>query len=254
MYDIPQFSDVQTRKIGKDKYEAYHGTDDDLIVSFEKYPVYLEHKSKLEGRKLYEERDHIRIQFPADRTREIFRPVKTEWDNAGPPDAERFPRQWAAWQNQASAVQAGTLLQEWPHVNKAQVLELKAMNIVTVEHLAAVTDSTLHTLGMGARELRDKAKTWLDRTREDATLSSVMARLEALEAENRALREGVNVPAEAEARQESFVPVRKPPASAKRAPRSDPAVAKQNRLAALARARAARSNKHSNLAQLQEGA
>jgi hypothetical protein len=214
MYDTPNLAATQTRKVGPDRYEAYHGTDDELIVTFEQYPIYLEAQSKIEGRKLYREEPHIRIQFPADRTREIFRMVRNDWDGAGPPDAERFPRQWAAFQNQGVAGQMGTLLAEWPMVNKAQVLELKAMNVSTVEQLAAVPDTTLHNLGMGGRELRDKAKAWLDKSKDDSTITSLMARLEALEAENRAYRNleglGEDVAGQAEARRETFTRTRKP--------------------------------------------
>lgn len=232
MYDTPNLAATQTRKLGPDRYEAYHGTDDDLIVTFENFPIYLEAKSKEAGRKLYEEKPHIRIQFPADRTREIFRMVKFEWDGAGPPDPERFPRQWAAFQNHGTAAQSGTLLAEWPMVNKAQVLELRAMNLLTVEHLASVPDSTLHTLGMGARELRDKAQAFIKRADSDGVITQLMARLEALEAENRSYKEGANVSAEAEEEHEKFTQ-RVPRSRKPKKPRHKPKTHVQHLEAAL---------------------
>ncbi len=188
MNDFPSFTPTQVHRVGPDQYETSHGADRDLIAQFEMLPVHMAFKSEQEGRPIYEERPHLRIAFPGDRTRELLRPVKMQDDALGPSDLNRFPQQWAAFQAQCEPVVEGTPLAEWPLINRAQVLEFAALNIRTVEQLASVPDTTLHTMGMGGRTVRDKAKAWLDKARGGSELSRIMARLEALENENAALR------------------------------------------------------------------
>lgn len=188
MSDFPNFAAAQVHKTGPDTYDASHGSDRDLVVQFEMLPVHMAFKSEQEGRPIYEEHAHIRIAFPGDRTRELLRPVKMQDDTLGPSDLNRFPRQWAAFKAQNEPVVEGTPLSEWPMINRAQVMEFGSLNIRTVEQLASVPDTTLHTMGMGGRAVRDKAKAWLDQARGGSELSKILARLEALENENQALK------------------------------------------------------------------
>jgi hypothetical protein len=187
-YDAPSFAQARVQQVGPDKYEAVHGGDNDLFVSFEMHAVHLTHKSELEGRPLYEEREFIRIRFPGDKTREVFREVKRTDDAQSPSDMSRFPRQWSAFKAQHAPALQGTPLEQWPPINRAQVAELKGLSIHTVEALAGVPDTTLHNLGMGGRELRDRAKAWLDSAKGGAGISELLARMAALEADNQALR------------------------------------------------------------------
>jgi hypothetical protein len=197
--DSPSFVMPHIHKVGPDKFEATHGTDRELIVSFMMQPVHMEFKSGLEGRPIYEDQPHIEIRFPGDTKRVIVRPVKMVSDPLSPSDPERFPVAWERFKAQQEPAHNGTPLEEWPQIRKAQVFELKALHIHTVEQLASVPDSTLHNVGMGGRELRDKAKAWLDRAADGAGLSQVMSRLAALEAENEALKMRVGAAPEASA-------------------------------------------------------
>ncbi|WP_253724687.1 chromosome partitioning protein ParA [Burkholderia multivorans] len=136
-----------------------HGDDSGLFVEFSLEPIHQEAESEKQGRPIYLDVPHIRIHFAGDRTKMIFRPVKMKDDPQGPSDPRRFPRQWAAFEEQRSQVQEGTPLEQWPPVSRSEVLSLKAMHIHTVEQMAAVSDSNLSWLG--ARELREKAIAWL---------------------------------------------------------------------------------------------
>jgi hypothetical protein len=69
----------------------------------------------------------------------------------------------------------GTPLEMWPVIqSKAQVLFLKHHEVHTVEGLAEVSDYNLGKLGMGARQLRDLAQTFLDSAKRNAMTNSLM--------------------------------------------------------------------------------
>ena len=136
-----------------------HGDDSRLYVEFTMEAIHQTAQSEKEGRPIFKDVPHVRIHFPGDRTKQIFRPVKMEDDHQGPADPRRFPKQWAAFEAQQEQVQTGTPIEQWGPLTKSQAMEFKAMHIHTVEQLAGIADSNLSWLG--ARELRDKAAAWL---------------------------------------------------------------------------------------------
>jgi hypothetical protein len=136
-----------------------HGDDSRLYVEFTMEAIHQTAKSEEEGRPIFKDVPHVRIHFPGDRTKQIFRPVKFEDDHQGPADPRRFPQQWKAFEAQQEQVQTGTPIEQWGPLTKSQAMEFKAMHIHTVEQLAGIADSNLSWLG--ARELRDKAVAWL---------------------------------------------------------------------------------------------
>lgn len=132
-----------------------HGDDSGLYVEFFSDALHDKHASEQEGRPIYKQVEMVRILFPGDNT-------KTKIGKAtdgNPPYRERFQRQYEAFLKQQEVVQDGTPIEHWPPITKAQALELKAMNIHTVEMLANVADVNLKW--MGARQLRENAKSWL---------------------------------------------------------------------------------------------
>lgn len=136
-----------------------HGDDSKLYVEFRMEAVHMGAESEKQGRPIYKDVPYIEINFPGDRTKKIYRPVKMEADHQSPADPVRFPRQWGAFQNQQEQVQMGTPIEQWGPLTKSQAMELKAMRIHTVEQLAGIPDQNLTWLG--AREMRDKAEVWL---------------------------------------------------------------------------------------------
>lgn len=164
-----------------------HGDDSGLFVEFSLEPIHQEAESEKQGRPIYKDVAHIRIHFAGDRTKMIFRPVKMEDDQQGPSDPRRFPRQWAAFQEQRSQVQEGTPLEHWPPLSRSEVMSMKAMHIHTVEQLAAMADSNLSWLG--ARELREKAIAWLKNAEGGKEVVRLTAENEQLRADLDAQRE-----------------------------------------------------------------
>lgn len=149
-------------KTGNNQYAVTYGEDNNLYVEFENVAVFQEAESEKEGRAIYKEVPHVKILFPGDRTKSVCRPIKENNDSSGPSDAERFPRQWTAFLAQQEQTAEGTPLTEWAMITKSQALELKSLHIHTVDALAILPDDRLQKMGIGARDLREKAKTWLD--------------------------------------------------------------------------------------------
>jgi hypothetical protein len=132
-----------------------HGDDSGLFVRFYSDAIQNHEKTNQEGRPIYDQVEMCEILFAGDSTKtKIGRATE-----GNPPYYLRFPRQYEAFKQQQEVVQDGTPIEHWPPISKAQALELKAMNIHTVEMLASVPDVNLKW--MGARQLRENAKVWL---------------------------------------------------------------------------------------------
>lgn len=101
---------------------------------------------------------------------------------------EKWAEQWKAayhsWKNGQEMPLSGTPIKGWGVLSPAQQATLIAMNCLTVEDLAIINDEGLHRIGMGAVELRDKAKNWLASVKDHG---AVTVQLAAMEQENRNL-------------------------------------------------------------------
>lgn len=137
--------------------------------------VKMEFKSKQAGRPIFEDQERVRIIIPGDRRSMVVEIVNDE-------HKARWPREYEAFKAGLEAPLEGTPLADWPQVSRAQVEELAYFHIRTVEQLAGVHDGQLQQLGMGARELRERAKVFLDVAKNGmAPLSKLVSRVEAAE-------------------------------------------------------------------------
>ena len=165
--------------------------DSRLNVKFYQKAIQNEFKSALEGRPIMEMRDFIIIEVPGNNLSVID-------TFAAPEHKDRFPVQWARYQNEKTDGDIeGTLLSEWPVLNSAVAAELKHFKFYTVEQIAQASDAQLNTLGMAAGmsplALRDKAKAYLGSAKDTALVQQqadelskrdeIIARMEAQIAE-----------------------------------------------------------------------
>ncbi len=165
--------------------------DSRLNVKFYQRAIQNEFKTALEGRPIMEMRDFIIIEVPGDNLTVIDTFAVDE-------HKQRFPVQWARYQNEKTDGDIeGTLLNDWPVLNAAIAAELKHFKFYTVEQVAAASDAQLNTLGMSAGmsplALRDKAKAYLGSAKDTALVQqqadelskrdAVIARMEAQIAE-----------------------------------------------------------------------
>lgn len=87
------------------------------------------------------------------------------------------------WQKGYEAPLNGTPVREWPILTPSQVANLHSMKTFTIEEVAAWTENAIVMYGMGGRELREKAKIWLESG--DAKAEQISA----LQAENKGLKD-----------------------------------------------------------------
>lgn len=116
------------------------------------------------------------------------------------PNARHYQASYDAWKAGLEAPVDGTRVEDWPSITPAQIKQLRAGGVRTVEDLAAANENTVNRIGMGGRALKQKAQAWLDsasgagkaaeelnalrqRTKEqDDTIQDLMKKVEGLQA------------------------------------------------------------------------
>lgn len=179
------FAEANIIKQGNNVY-VQHGDDNGLYVEFSMEAVQNEEKSQSEGRPIFEEKEYITIRIAGDTKTVRKRPVQLEWSGNQPPDSERWPRQYQAFKNQQKQVMEGTPLEQWPLMNKADVMSVKGLNIYTVEQLAGLGDNALTWLG--ARTWRDKAVAYLAEAQKGAGVAKLQAENDKLKLQMEAMQ------------------------------------------------------------------
>ena len=159
------------------------GADSRLAVQFYKRSVKQDVASDEAGRPIFKEFDFIRIMIPGDNLTEIDTYAQES-------HKQRFPRQWAHYQNQTAGHEdiVGTPLDQWPQVTRSQAEELRGLKFYTVEAIADCSDQQLQRIGMVAgmspHNFRLKAKAFLNLANDSAEVAQREAELQALKEEN----------------------------------------------------------------------
>lgn len=163
------------------------GADSKLAVTFYKRSMKQDDASMEAGRPIFKEFDFIRICVPGDSLTEI-----DTYANEG--HKQRFPRQWAHYQNQVGNHEAiiGTPIEEWTIISRSQADELKGIKFHTVESVANASDLQLQRIGMIAGmnpyNFRDKAKAFLNLADQVGETNQREEELSKLRQENAALK------------------------------------------------------------------
>jgi hypothetical protein len=159
------------------------GADARLAVQFYKKSVKQDIASDEAGRPIFKEFDFVRIMIPGDNLTEIDTYAQES-------HRQRFPRQWAHYQNQVANHEdiVGTPLEQWPQVTRSQADELRGLKFHTVESIADCSDLQLQRIGMVAgmspHNFREKAKAFLNLASNSADVAQREAELQALRSEN----------------------------------------------------------------------
>lgn len=164
-----EFGQAQIIKQGNN-YRVQHGTDAGLFVQFYLESVKDEEASETAGRPIFKDREYIKIIPVGDKNTVVCEPVTEEYKM-------RWAQQYAQFKNQQHQAQEGTPLEQWPPLTKSQVMNFKSVNVHTVEQLAQVADNNLFNLGMGAREIRQKAIAYLQSAEGSAGVLAVQSQL-----------------------------------------------------------------------------
>lgn len=157
--------------------------DSRLAVTFYKRSVKQEDDSIAAGRPIFKEFDFVRICVPGDNLTEID-------TYANESHKQRFPRQWAHYQNQVGSQEQiiGTPVEQWTLISRSQAEELKGIKFRTVEDIANCSDQQLQRIGMIAgmspHSFREKAKAFLNLANDSAEVAQREQELQALKEEN----------------------------------------------------------------------
>jgi len=157
--------------------------DSRLAVQFYKKSMKQEDASNEAGRPIFKEFDFVRIMIPGDNLTEIDTYAQES-------HKQRFPRQWAHYQNQVAGQEdvVGTPLDQWPQVTRSQAEELRGLKFYTVEAIADCSDQQLQRIGMVAgmspHNFRLKAKAFLNLANDSAEVAQRESELQALKEEN----------------------------------------------------------------------
>lgn len=150
--------------------------DYQIMPVFYSESVQMDFKSREAGRPIYEDQEFVKMIIPGTRGSVIVERVNDE-------HRARWGAEYAAFKAGRELPVDGTPLREWPvgAMTASRADELAYFHIRTVEQLAALGDDKLGNIGMGARELRDRAKLWL------SVAKNGSAPLERLQSENERL-------------------------------------------------------------------
>lgn len=130
-----------------------------------------------EGRKTYRMVERVKVIMPGNgMTIPVF--------NVTDEHRERWPKEYEAFKKGVEPDLNGTPLEEWSILNKAQVMELKAMHIRTIEDVASLPDTAVQRIGRGGYALRERALAFLDQAKEQELTTRITA-------ENEAMREQI---------------------------------------------------------------
>lgn len=172
--------------------------DDVLIVLFKNGTKENPAKSIVAGRPISDDEEQVEIRAPGSHDVKVFPahelcPLKIRDPYTGAERAityaQRFKRQYEQFAAQHAQTRTGTPLDLVPFVTEAKKLELRGLNIYTVEALAHIDGQELKNLGVGGRELKNAAIAFIDKAQQAAPALEQQAELAALRARNQALED-----------------------------------------------------------------
>ena len=154
-----------------------------MIARFYKRAVQNRFLSKKEARPIFEDKIYCEY-YPAGNT--LLRMDVPAHES----HKQRFAKQWAYYLTTqgGDSREVGTPLSSWPLLSPADVENLRGMKFNTVENIAAASDSTLQTLGMGIAGmaphiLRARAQAFLGSAQDTALPQKQAEDIEALKAQ-----------------------------------------------------------------------
>jgi len=165
MNDFQTYDEAQSQA-----NQSRFAMDSKLYVTFYVRPIKNAFRSEQEGRPIFEEREYIKIIVPGDSKTTVDCPVTDEFRG-------RFEKQYEKFKKGLAQAVEGTPLEMWPQMTVGLCAELKAMNISTVDQLAALDDSKAQKI-MGSHELRRKAQLFLSAAKGEAENNKITAELQ----------------------------------------------------------------------------
>ena len=154
-----------------------------LVPRFYMHTTQNEAKTRTEGRPIFDEMEVCEVRMAANKqtvgvfpAHEVFKKISR---NDGSMEeltyAIAFNEQYKKFKANEAQELSGTPLSEAPFLTQGKRLELKAMNVHTVEALAAVDGQPLKQLGMTGREMKNQAMAYLAKAAGSADVTALAA-------------------------------------------------------------------------------
>jgi hypothetical protein len=177
--------------------QSQRARDDDnsLVALFKLLPVKNDLKSMAEGRVIYDDIEVCEIRFPGKTDIRVSPAhafshwVTDEYGQRQITYAERFRKQYQQFKEHAAQTLSGTPLDKVPWLSPARVAELQAVHVYTAETLAGMDGPALKTLGIGGREMKDRATAWIAEAKANAPTAQMLGELELLKQQKQLLEE-----------------------------------------------------------------
>src|SRR5262245_12955055 len=175
--------------------------DRNIVAIFKQISVINEGKSREAGRPIFDDVDVCELRYPGTRNTGVF-PAESfsHWVDdleTGVPRkmtyAERFPRQYRQFKERAVQTKSGTPLDYALFLTEGRRAELRALNIYTIEALAAVDGQELKNFGTMGRDAKNKAIAYLDEVTSGEAARKLKLQLEAAVARNTMLEEDLKL-------------------------------------------------------------
>jgi hypothetical protein len=186
---------AQPSAINFDTGRVTYGNDSRMHVRFYRGQQLHGMQSAEAGRPIFVGVDMIEIRQPGER--DVFCGLATEWHK------RRFPKQWEAYQAGREYQPDGTPLDVLFPTEPEVVTNLRYFKIFTVEQLADLDDNAIARIGIGARQMVNKAIKFKESATNYAAASRMNAEIENLKSERDTLKEQLAAMQEAIARLES---------------------------------------------------
>lgn len=163
------------------------GSDEAFHFEWEVASERLGHESEKQGREIFRNIDRCTILYPGFKNTlcKDFGPeahdqtALRQFLNAHPKAAALY----SSWKMTGQQQWQGTPIDEWSAISVAEKAELKALQLHTVEQVAAASDLVCQQMGMKGREYRTKAIAFIETAKETAAAQKFAAENERLREE-----------------------------------------------------------------------
>lgn len=184
-----------SRNYNQKTYRPYPG-DENLVVSFSLEDFKNETRTREEGRAVFEDREMISITLAGASSPVIVAPASSYCTM---PELEmgqgtqvryqdRFPEDYDRWKEGQEAAVVGTHIKHAAFLSKADVSNLTACNVFTIEQLSDLGGEQLRRVGINGRKWQQMALAYLESASSTKDATSFAAEKASLLEEIAALR------------------------------------------------------------------
>lgn len=152
--------------------------DRPAMVRFEKRPIEDKEASRKEGKVVFKDIDYVLVTPPYSRDcheqkvdKWLDQVEKNVRNGRTPPEwLDHWKKAYQKWKEGLELPLNGTPVSNWPAITPAQVKTCHMVGILTIEDLALANDEGLRRLGMGGRDLKNKAQAYMKAAKETGPL------------------------------------------------------------------------------------